>query len=164
MKVKNIFISAIFSVFAVSNAIAESPDQKTTSQRFKDWESICVERVETQQCRATQTLVNNQGQTVSVLNWYQPNSDNTVFELAVPLMIDLNRGVSLSFDTGTTEKRALSFCNNVACFVLSQNDTQLLSSFKKGSVGQITFKPFNQPETSLRFSLQGFSAAFESLK
>ena len=146
------------------NAFAEGPDEKTTSQRFKDWESICVERADASQCRATQTLGNQQRQTVAVLNWYRPNAEVTVFELAVPLMVDLSKGVLLSFEGGPTLKRDVRFCNNVACFVLAENDTELLDNFKKGSVGTLAFTPISQQQNSLGFSLQGFSAAYESLK
>ena len=145
-------------------ALAEGPDEKTTSQRFKDWESICVERAEASQCRATQTLGNQQRQTVAVLNWYRPNSEVTVFELAVPLMVDLSKGVLLSFDGGPALKRDVRFCNNVACFVLAENDSELFDNFKKGSVGSLAFTPISQPQNSLGFSLQGFSAAYDSLK
>jgi len=161
------FISSIFStalICGTMTASAEGPDEKTTSQRFKDWESICVERSGTTQCRATQTLVNQKGQTVAVLNWYRPDNDAAVFELAVPLLVDLTEGVSLSIDDSESLKRDVRFCNNVACFVLGENDKELLDSFRKGSGGTLAFTPFRQQANELNFSLQGFSAAYESLK
>jgi invasion protein IalB len=164
MKLKSLLITLLGSMFFSAFALAEGPDQKTTNQRFKDWESICVETTAASQCRATQTLGNSQRQTVAVLNWYQPNANVTVFELAVPLMIDVQKGVTLSFDDGSNVKRNIRFCNNLACFVLGENDAELLASFKKGSVAALTFTPFNQADNQLRFSLQGFSAAFDSLK
>jgi len=145
-------------------AQAETPDQKTTSQTFKDWESICVERGDQQQCRATQTLVNQQGQTVAVLNWYRPNQETSVFELALPLMINLKAGMAIKVDDGEAAKRALTFCNNVACFVVEENDSELLDSFRKGSAGQVSFIPMTAQQVNLNFSLQGFSAAFNSLQ
>ena len=146
------------------SAVAETPDQKTTSQKFKDWEAICVERAEQQQCRATQTLVNQQGQTVAVLNWYRPDIETSVFELALPLMINLKAGAAITVDENQEVERDLSFCNNIACFVVEQQDTELLEQFKKGSAGRVTFTPVTAQQINLAFSLQGFSAAFNSLQ
>ena len=163
---RNLFGSVALVGLALSSAsaLAEGPDEKTTSQRFKDWESICVERASTTQCRATQTLVNQQGQTVAVLNWYRPNAERMVFELAVPLLVDLSQGVAVSFDGAEPLKRNLRFCNNVACFVLAESDQELLDNFKRGSGGTLSFTPFGQQSNALNFSLQGFSAAYDSLK
>jgi len=163
MKLSHLLSIFSLSVCLVQTSVAETPDQKTTSQRFKDWESICIERDSAKQCRASQTLVNQQGQTVAVLNWYKPENDSSVTEIAVPLMIDLKQGVALSIDGGDALKREVNFCNNVACFVVLENDDQLLQSFRQGTQGLIAFKPITNQQTTLGFSLNGFSAAFGSL-
>lgn len=161
---KLVSAAALAVVLSISCSADDStPDAKTTNEQFGDWQLICIQTSQKEQCRISQTLSNPQGQTVSVLNVFKDVSGNNVIELALPLMVDLISSPRIQVDENDAVTYPYNLCNGQACFSLV-NDEDLINAFKAGQGATISFKPISARESvSIGYSLKGFSRALQAL-
>jgi invasion protein IalB len=142
---------------------AQQPDAKTTTEQFGDWQLICSERGEEKSCRGSQTLANEQGRVVGLMNLIKDSEGKPTVELGLPLLVDLVHGTSIKIDDKKAVKYPYNLCNNQACFVLN-GDTALLQQLNAGTTAAVTFKStVAADELTLNFSLKGFSAVNKAL-
>ena len=162
---KNAMLMGLLTAGLCNFALADdsSPDAKTTTEQFGDWQLLCTQVAAQEQCRISQTLNNQQGQTVSVLNVFQDANGSKIVELALPLMVDLVTRPSIQVDEQESETYPYNLCNGQACFTLV-NDEALIDAFKAGQAATVSFKPVSVAESvKIGYSLKGFSRALQAL-
>jgi invasion protein IalB len=162
MKILSAIFSTALLTLPVSSVFAEQPDAKTTNEFFQDWKLNCVENVETRQCVVTQELRTDKGQTAAVVNLTYREQE-TIIEIALPLMVDLTSPLSVSVDATDVKNYPYNACNSQACFILLKDDEDLLTAFKKGVQAQMKAKTFSGQNIDMKISLKGFSIAFSEL-
>jgi len=156
-------ILPVVALIASMNVSAQQPDAKTTTEQFGDWQLICSERGEEKSCRASQTLANEQGRVVGLMNIIKDSEGKPTIELGLPLMVDLLHGTSIQVDDKKAVKYPYNLCNNQACFVLN-GDAALLQQLNAGATAAVSFKStVAADELTLNFSLKGFSAVNKAL-
>jgi len=146
-----------------SNAQAEESNLRTITEQFQDWKMVCVEKEAKKQCRINQVLVNQNGNTLAIINVVQKDNDKHLIEIVLPLMLELKQQVNIVLDQKKPLKYAYNFCNNTACFVIANEDEKLLAAFKQATLGSLGVTPVGKEELQFNFSLKGFSAALSSL-
>ena len=162
---KNAMLMGLLTAGLCNFALADdsSPDAKTTTEQFGDWQLLCTQVAAQEQCRISQTLNNQQGQTVSVLNVFQDSNGSKIVELALPLMVDLVARPSIQVDEQESETYPYNLCNGQACFTLV-HDEALIDAFKAGQAATVSFKPVSVSESvKIGYSLKGFSRALQAL-
>lgn len=158
---KILSLAIVYSLLNL-NAVADEPSIKTSSSVYQDWELACVEQGENKRCEVKQTLSNNAGQVVAVLTVAKPDKE-TLFQVALPHMLDLKRGVKLEVDGNALKTLEYSFCNQAACFILEREPKELISSFNKGTESQLVATQLDGKKLTLVVSLNGFAAALKAL-
>lgn len=156
-------LSAALLAVSVMPSYAEEPDAKTSKEFFKDWQLSCVEKEEEKQCSVSQALLNDQGQTVAVVNLSYVEK-LTVLEFGLPLMMDLTSPVSLSVDGNSVSNYPYNACNQRACFIIREDNEDLLVAFTKGTQAQMKLTAFGGQNVEMNISLKGFSSALTELK
>lgn len=162
---KKAIFTGLLIVGLANSGLADdsSPDAKTTTEQFGDWQLLCTQLSSQEQCRISQTLNNQQRQTVSVLNVFKDVNGSKVVELALPLMVDLISQPSIQIDEQEPVTYPYNLCNGQACFTLV-NDESLIDAFKAGQAATVSFKPVSVPDpVKIGYSLKGFSRALQAL-
>lgn len=156
-------ILPVVALIASMNVSAQQPDAKTTTEQFGDWQLICSERGDEKSCRASQTLANEQGRVVALMNIIKDSEGKPTIELGLPLMVDLVHGTTIQVDDKKATAYPYNLCNNQACFVLS-GEKALFDQFKAGTTAAVSFKSTVAADAlTLNFSLKGFAAAQQAL-
>jgi len=153
------------SLFLLSSlVVAEAPSSKTITETFSDWQLVCIEKGKNKQCEVKQMLSDKAGNVVAVLTVGKSKANKKIFQITLPHLLDLTQSVTLFIDEKNFTKLPFNFCNNSACFVISE-DNKILSAFRGGSSGHIQVKLFGAKEyLNMNFSLKGFSAALKRFK
>ena len=149
--------------FVSSISVAADSDMKTTTETFKDWQLVCVEQTDKKVCEMKQTLVNDKNQVVSVISLAKNSATSTMLQIALPHMVDLGVPVYIETDGAKVADLSYKFCNQVACFVVLDNDQKMLNAFIKANKGLLKFQTVAGQSVSLNFSLNGFSGALGNL-
>jgi len=144
---------------------ADGPNLRTVTEKFQDWTLVCVEKEGKKQCRVNQTLSNQNGETVAIINLVKKSIKEHLIEIVLPLLLNLTKHVNIAIDDKKQQKYSYNFCNNSACFVIADGikGKSILRSFKGGNEGTIAVTPFSKEQVKFGFSLKGFSAAFKAL-
>lgn len=142
---------------------AQEPDVKETNQYFQDWQLKCVEQSEDKQCNAVQILRDGQGQTAAMVNVAKID-ENVIIEFAMPLLLDLTQGAQLKIDAVDFATYPFNACSPVACFVVRENDEELLNGFRNGDSANFDLQTFQGQKVDLNISLNGFSAVMSALE
>jgi len=156
----------VLSVLALVMSLpvaAEQPNMKTTSEAYKDWVVACVEQEGVKRCEMKQTLIKQNQQTIAVFSAVKRSQKDTLMQIALPHMLDLTIPVKMTVDGKLVKNLPFKFCNQVACFVLMENDKQVIDAFKVGTAGEVEVQVMNGQQMKLDFSLSGFSAAMNNL-
>jgi len=152
------------SLLLAGSVLAEEPNIRTSSETYRDWEVTCIERGDQRQCEMKQTLVNQNNQLISVLTLAKTEtSDNLLVQLIMPHMVDLTAAVNVQVDHNLAFELPYRFCNQIACYVLVENNPDMIEQFKEGTQASITAFLVNGQRLGLSFSLNGFSAAAQAL-
>ena len=162
MKVLSTLSAALLAV-SIIPVFAEEPDAKTSKEFFQDWQLSCVEKGEAKQCSVSQAILTDQGQTAAVVNSSYVEK-KTVLEFGLPLMMDLTAPVSLSVDGNSVSNYSYNACNQRACFIIREDDEDLLVAFMKGTKAQMKLKAYGGQNVEMNISLKGFSSALTELK
>jgi len=158
----NKFIS-LGLIFVTGLVIAGEPDSRTVTEGFKDWQLVCVERSSEKQCEVKQTLVNQEKKVLAVLAVGNTKDNKQMLQITLPLLLDLTKPVKISIDKASPLTVPYNFCNNMACFVLTDNKA-IFNAFHKGTGGVISARPMGSSEDmKLNFSLKGFSDGVKRL-
>lgn len=158
-----IYSTLAFAVFLSSPALGQTlPNLKTSSEVYSDWELLCIERLEEKTCQAKQAIMNDQDNLVSVIEIAKVETGAIVIQIALPHMLDLSMAPTIAVDQSIAFDIAYKFCNQQACFVLSDNPS-IFDAFVAGNQGKISALTLNGDRWEIGFSLSGFKDAYEKL-
>jgi invasion protein IalB len=134
---------------------------------FGDWAVRCFPIKSASPCDmlfATVRKDTNQRVT-SVSIAYVPSKDSYVMQVAVPLGIDLSKGVIIAAGDYSTAKLVVRRCDNGGCYVETGITGDLLQGLEQNSSlgGQLKIVADGGKPLSLAMSLKGFAAAHEAL-
>lgn len=117
-------------------------------------------------CQIVQTLTEKSADkpVLQVAIGYLPDQKVPVASFVLPLGIFLPAGLQLRVDEGKTGRVPFVSCDPVGCHAGVELDDEFLASMKKGSQLNVTFGTPNRQGVTAPVSLQGFTAALESLQ
>jgi len=117
-------------------------------------------------CQITQILNEKESNNpvMQVAIGYLPGQEQPVAAITLPLGIWLPPGLQLQVDGGKKGRVPVDTCVPGGCRAGVELDPEFLASMKKGSQLNVTFGGGNRQPLTIPVSLQGFSAALDSLK
>lgn len=139
-------------------------------EKFKDWTARCETDpadAAKRQCVVTQTVFENESQqnVMSFVVAFPPQQKQGRIVVVLPLGADLRAGIDLKVDDGAPSHLDFGVCLRDGCQASLTLDDALLSSFKRGSQGEVTFRYLPRQKTiKVPLSLNGFTAAAKSLQ
>lgn len=148
----------------LEGAVQELPDSEV--RQYKDWAVQCrqPESAGSKICVMFQRQVLEDGRTLLVTT-VRKTADETdsVATLQLPLGVLLEPGVSISVDDGDTRVLPYRLCNTNGCLVTFALNEQMKTAFTKGEAAQVVVTAANEEPITVRISLNGFSAALNTL-
>lgn len=117
-------------------------------------------------CQIVQTLTEKSSDrpVLQVAIGYLPDTTKPVAAILLPLGIWLPPGVALQVDDGKTGRVPLDTCDPGGCRAGVELDDEFLALMKAGKELNVTFGGRNRKGITVPVSLQGFTAALDSLK
>lgn len=139
-------------------------------EKFKDWTARCEADsadATKRQCVVVQTVFEQESQQniMSFVVAFPPQQKQGRIVVVLPLGADLRAGIDLKVDDGAPSHLDFGVCLRDGCQAALTLDDAMLSSFKRGSKGEVTFRYLPRQKTvKVPLSLSGFTAAAESLQ
>ena len=145
----------------MNSSFAEEGKEKPNIEMFQDWIVSC--NPDNKLCIANQTIRTDKGLPVALINITHV-AGNTVLEFGLPLMMNLQKPIKVKVDDNLIGSYAYNTCSQIACFVIRNNDDDLLKSFKSGNKATVTAEGIDRRKLDLIFSLKGFTDTLNKLK
>lgn len=147
--------------------LSQEEPVKAEVKQFKDWALNCAQKQgePAPSCFMLQNISSKEtGQRVLqiVVGHFGPEQRLGAL-ISVPLGIRLPPGISLQIDEEPAILFPLERCNSGSCQAQAALSDALLTSFKAGQKGQVSFVDGTGQTLAVAFSLMGFSAAFKEL-
>jgi invasion protein IalB len=149
------------------SAVAAAKPQD--GQVFQDWTVNCQampEKPTIEACFIRQNIVETESKepVMQVAVGYLGADGAPAALVSLPLGIRLPPGVELAVDKEPQGELQFERCLPNGCQVQFLLDDKLLSAFRSGIAGEVTFQDGTGRAVAVPFSLKGFTAAFNSLK
>jgi invasion protein IalB len=157
-------------LLAAAPAVAQTaptPTAPTDTKPFGDWTVRCFPVKSPSPCDMFELLANkaNGQRVMSISIAYLPSNDKHVMQIAVPLLISIQKGLILSTDTYTSPTLHYRRCDRAGCYVemLIENDTIAALGGASGSA-KIRIVAEGGKTFDIPFSLNGFSDAHGAMQ
>lgn len=117
-------------------------------------------------CQIVQTLTEKSSDrpVLQVAVGYLPEAEKPVAAILLPLGVWLPPGLQLQVDDGKAGRVPFEACDPNGCHAGVELDDEFLAMMKKGNELNVTFAGRNRKGITVPVSLQGFTAALDSLK
>ncbi|HRH79477.1 MAG TPA: invasion associated locus B family protein [Thiobacillaceae bacterium] len=140
--------------------------------RFKDWGTRCEALPEGkgQLCHIYQTVSvkdkdkPNDQPLLNVAVLYPPGKDTPLALFTVPLGVLLPAGMGLQVDEGETTRFGYELCMPQGCRGGLELKPEVIEALKRGKQAKVIVVDAKRRAAAIPVSLQGFTAAFDSLK
>lgn len=164
--IKTVLITALLL------GLATAPFQLAAEEKakdFKDWGYKCEkpQGYEKELCFIFQrvTKKDDQKRIADATIAYLPKVDNPVMVITLPLGVFLPAGIQLKIDDSEEAARAPYVqCIEDGCQARIALDTKMITKMKSGKMLKIAFLTPQQKQLAFPISLNGFTAAIDSLK
>ena len=117
-------------------------------------------------CQIVQTLTEKSADrpVLQVAVGYLPEAEKPVAAFLLPLGVWLPPGLQLRVDDGKAGRVPFEACDPSGCHAGVELDDEFIAMMKKGNELNVTFGGRNRKGITVPVSLQGFTAALDSLK
>jgi invasion protein IalB len=135
-------------------------------RQFGDFTVRCVDTKSVAPCDMFEERVNKEtGQRVMSLSiGYMPSQSRYIMQIAVPLGVDLDKGVVIAAGKFTSPSFLFRRCDGTGCYVEAGVTRELIDAFAKaGTDGKFKVVADGGKEFSFTFSFAGFSAAHDDM-
>jgi invasion protein IalB len=165
-------LSVLAGLMLVSGAaLAQAPASSTTPgkpdiKEIGDWSVRCFPIESPSPCDMYEELdnKNTRQRVLSVSIAYIPSMDRHAIQISVPLGVALAKGVVIQTDNFTSAPLHYRQCDRSGCFVQMLLDNSAIDSLtKSGPEAKIKIVADGGKPFDLRFSLNGFAAAHDSM-
>jgi len=148
-------------LFATATFLVLLPLSLTTAaqeQTFGDWQYRCGEDA----CALSQVALNADQAPVMQFSLFQGKEDRTLVRLALPLNVNLRRGVMV---TQGEVKQLLEYlyCSENSCFAGGVLPPEMLAAFRAGNQAGVNFFSIKAGPLRAGVSLKGFTAGHKKL-
>ena len=147
------------------NCAHGAEDRLTTTRKFDDWSVMCMEKDNVRACEARTFVSDKDGVPLVKLAVVLDSDKETVFEVMVPLVTDLKKGVQFGVHgkhVNYVTRLPYSYCVPAGC--IAKTDLGgLLGKLKIGKEIHVSYSGVLQGEVRSTASLMGFSDAYRSL-
>jgi invasion protein IalB len=160
-------VLALGLLSAVPAAAQTAPVQPTETKQFGDWMVRCYPVKTQSPCDMFELLANkaNGQRILSISIAYLPASDKHVIQIAVPLLVAIQKGLIVSTDTYTSPALHYRRCDRSGCFVemLIQDDAVNALATASGPA-KIRIVAEDGKTYDIPFSLKGFADAHGAMQ
>jgi invasion protein IalB len=138
----------------------------TENKTVGDWTVRCFAVQSQSPCDMYEELQdqNSHQRVLGVSIAYVPSQDRNVVQVAVPLGVAIQQGVVIKTDAYTSPSLPFRRCDQGGCYVEMVLDPTILGGLtKSGPQGSVTVVSDDGKSFALRFSLNGFASAHDSM-
>jgi len=152
---------------APQQAAAAAPAApKIQRQAFGEWGVECFDpKVNGLNCQMVQRLIakDTKQLVLSVSIAYSPAAKKHIMQIELPLNFMLKPGVEIAIGDSKTVAQ-VDRCSNQGCFIEGVAGDDLVAALNRGDKADIKFLANPEKRLVVPFSLQGFPAAYDSMK
>jgi invasion protein IalB len=138
----------------------------TDSKQVGDWTVRCFAVTSESPCDMYQELQDQTShqRVLSVSIAYVPDKDQHVMQIAVPLGVAIQKGVVIKTDSYVSPALPFRRCDQAGCYVeMLLGADQIAGFVKSGPQATVNIVADDSKSYALRFSLNGFSNAHDSM-
>ncbi len=144
--------------------VQAKPEQ---GKKFKDWTTVCETLPKTKKkiCNIFQNVTNDKGTVVmQIAIGYPPNKKEAQALITLPLGVLLQPGIEFKGGTAKAFRIPFGVCIKSGCVAIAKLDSKIIKGMKAGTKGSVKFAAAQKKIIAIPISLNGFTAAFNSLK
>jgi invasion protein IalB len=160
---RNVFLSSLAAVIFALPANATGSDSRTTTEVFKDWQLSCLEKNAQKSCEIKSVLLNNTGDTVSIISLAIAEASAPVMQIVLPHFFDLTSSVKVNLQDDIVFDERFKFCDPRACYVVITDIVNDITVLSESSQGELEAVQLDGTIVKIPFSLEGFGLAYENL-
>jgi invasion protein IalB len=127
------------------------------------WFKACTKQEEVDICNVQNIMVAGSGQLITAISLLtlEGQVNRRVFQVTVPSGRAIPPGIGMQVDGGQTQQLEYVICMPDRCIAEAPLDDNLVNSFKRG--GNVTFTSvnFQNQQSPIQVSLEGFTAAYD---
>lgn len=165
MKITVRFLLAAGCALAAGTALAQSqnaPPKPDVSKQVGDWLVRCYPVASQSPCDMFELLAEKESgnRVMSISVAYAPRADKYVMQIAVPLGVELKKGLTIK--AGDYASPALPFrrCDRGGCYVEGLADSGIVDALSRnGDKAKATITSIEGRTLDIAFSLKGFADA-----
>lgn len=159
-------LAAASAAFAAPAAKPAAAPANSGVRQFGDFVVRCVDTKSVAPCDLFQERVNKDtGQRVLSLSiGYMPSQSRYIMQIAVPLGVDLDKGVVVVDGKFTSPAFGIRRCDQTGCYVEAGVTRELIDAFaRNGNDAKVKVTAEGGKEFAFTFSFAGFSAAHDDM-
>lgn len=159
----SLILILLLSLVLVSHAQAKPEHGK----KFKDWTVVCEKLPASGKeiCNIFQNVTNEKDKVVlQVAIGYPPGQEQPQALITLPLGVLLQPGIEFLGGTAKAERVPFSVCVKNGCVAIMKLEKEIIKGMKAGNKGSVKFAAAKNKVIEIPVSLNGFTAAFNSLK
>ena len=143
-----------------------APAEAAKPTVYGDWGLRCASVAKALPCDLVQEIVqkSTNDRLVTISLGYRTDKDAHVIAIAVPLGIDLRRGVDISIGKAVAKGVRPTRCELSGCLILAALAPDMLQAMRSNDKGTLTVSGDGKTDTTIGFSLNGFVAGDDALK
>lgn len=148
--------------FAQANAQAQAPLKPDLTKQVGDWMVRCYPVASPSPCDMFELLAQkNSGNRVMSMSFaYAPKADRYVVQIAVPLGVDLQKGLTIKAGSYTSPALRFRRCDRGGCYVEGVTDSSIVSALSQNDgQAKATIASVEGRTLDVAFSLKGFGEA-----
>ena len=154
----------LFFSLAFTGSVQAKPEH---GKKFKDWMVVCEKLPASQKevCNIFQNVTNDKGKVVmQIAVGYPPESEQPQALVTLPLGVMLQPGIEFKAGNAEADRFPFSVCVKNGCVAIVKLDADTIKGMKTGKDGTVKFAAAKNKIIEVPISLNGFTAAFKSLK
>jgi invasion protein IalB len=156
---------------AAGLALAQQPAQNQAAAQKpaeSDWATQCTAKARQAavECSVQQSVVKSDTRQLVAMFGIRVPADtrSPVMMIQLPLGLYLPAGVEVQVDQGKALPLPLQTCDANGCYAGAPVAADLLQQLRAGKTLRLTFQNLSQSKVDLSMPLEGFAAAYDSVK
>ena len=143
-----------------SGVLAANAQQQ---QPPEGWFKACTKQEEVDICNVQNIIIAESGQLITAVSMLtlEGQVNQRVFQVTVPSGRAIPPGIGMQIDGGQTQQRDYVVCLPDRCIAEAPLDDTIINAFKRGQAVTLTSVNFQNQQSPIQVSLEGFTATFD---
>lgn len=156
----SIVAAGVAGIMASGVLVANAQQQQ---QPPEGWFKACTKQEEVDICNVQNIIIAESGQLVTAVSMLtlEGQVNQRVFQVTVPSGRAIPPGIGMQIDGGQTQQLDYVVCLPDRCIAEAPLDDTIVNAFKRGQAVSLTSVNFQNQQSPIQISLEGFTAVFD---